>query len=652
MRRVAWLLLGLIVAAGLFFRLYRLDEIPPGMTHDEADVGYHAAVVYETGQRHVVDQPYGFIHQPFVQYSGALWMHLFGPTDNAQRLHSVFFGTLLIIATYCWARLAFDTSIALAAAAFMSIGFWPVMTSRFALNNQPVPAIFTIGVLLLWRSLFRDTTRRGCLLLVVAAGFFLGLSVYPYEAGRAALASIPVSLVYLLLFSHPRLSRASRIAFGIVLAVAFLVAAPHLLDPRSWGRTGTLVSETVGAGGADSLLAASVEGLGTIFLRGDPFVTYNIPGRPIFDPILAVPFVAGFIAAARNWRTPAYGFTLIWLLFGLVPTLVVGAFTSTIHSIAAQPPVFVLLGIGLVTIARFAARSRAMLAPLVVGALLIYSAATTFNDTFNAWGSEPAVRAAYYNYFASMIDAVNARTGARDIAISSAFPDKPLDPFIAARLLRRDDVTLRHFNATRALVFPDADSALLLVPSLTPIPWEIGQRLGFPPPSVVLQSHPADAFDAYDWNPRAASEQLASQLEPFSTIFGGAIELIGAAIHHPQLPPWRDDAIITLWRVLDPAALGPIDPAKYDREAVLFTHMVDGKGAPLAQDDRLDAPASSWRAGDTFVQVHRLAVGLDVAPGRYRVVVGIYTLPALSRLPASTGGDSVTIGEIRVGPAP
>lgn len=654
MRRVKWLLLALIVAAGVFLRLYRLGDIPPGMTHDEADVGYHAAVVYETGQRHVVDQPYGFINQPLVQYSGALFMRLFGPSDVAQRLHSVFFGVLLIAVTYLWTRRGFDAWVAVTAAALMAVGFWPLMTSRFALNNQPAPAIFAIGILWLWSALFGAAlSQPGRFLTAAASGLFLGLAVYPYEAGRAALASIPAFGLYLFasrrFANAPALPRSLR-PLVVATVVAALVAAPHLLDPRSWGRTGTLVSETVGAGGAGSLAATIAEGLGTIFVKGDPFVTYNIPDRPIFDPILAVLFVVGLVVSLRRWREPAYGYTLIWLVFGLAPTLVVGAFTSTIHSIAAQPPVFVLLGIGVRAIAQLVARPRVRVA--LLGGLAAYSAGVTFDDYFNRWADSPAVRAAYYHYFAAMLDEVNTRADRHDVALSSAYPDKPLDPFIAARRLRRSDVRLRHFDARRALVFPDSDSALLLIPALTPIDPALAARLDLPAPRTI-RLRPDDliaSFDEYDWNPRASLQHLTSNLPLLNVRFGGALELLGAQVVTSKVASGGEVVVITLWRVIDPLALGAVHATKYDREAALFTHLIDGNGPPVAQDDRLDAPVSSWRAGDAFTQVHRLTLKPDVAPGRYRLRVGVYTLPGQARLPASSGGDTVIVGEVEVTP--
>jgi hypothetical protein len=128
------------------------------------------------------------------------------------------------------------------------------------------------------------------------------------------------------------------------------------------------------------------------------------------------------------------------------------------------------------------------------------------------------------------------------------------------------------------------------------------------------------------------------------------VRLIGARIDPPQVTHGERVSVLTLWRVIDPAALGPIDASLYDHTAVLFTHMLDANGAIIAQDDRLDAPASSWQSGDAFVQIHRLSIGPDVAVGAYRLLAGVYLPPHNHRLRSDDGSDAVEIGALEVRP--
>ena len=46
--RNEWVLLGLVIAISIFFRLYQLDTIPLGLHSDEAVMGYHARHILQT----------------------------------------------------------------------------------------------------------------------------------------------------------------------------------------------------------------------------------------------------------------------------------------------------------------------------------------------------------------------------------------------------------------------------------------------------------------------------------------------------------------------------------------------------------------------------------------------------------------------------
>ena len=88
--------------------------------------------------------------------------------------------------------------------------------------------------------------------------------------------------------------------------------------------------------------------------------------------------------------------------------------------------------------------------------------------------------------------------------------------------------------------------------------------------------------------------------------------------------------IATVWQIRE-------EPQE---ELVLFTHVLDENGAPLAQDDRLDAPTHGWQAGDIVIQLHTLQLPADLAPGAYRLAVGFYHASDWRmRLPLTAGGE-------------
>jgi len=642
------------------FRLYRLDEIPPGMTHDEADTGYFAAAVYR-GQPSQVIAPYGYAYQPFTMYSGALFMRLFGPNDLALRFHSAFWGMVLIVFTYLWARRLFGAAVGLGGAALMAVSFWTVFDSRFALNSAPAPALFTAAMYFLWRALDLHSDRLSSLpadwKVCATWGLFAALlaaSFYVYEATLAAAASMGLLWFYLALFNRAWFRRHGLWLAG-ALAVAGLLAAPHLLDPHSWGRPNTLSEPLREAwrGNWKPLAANIVSGLGTLSFKGDTLVTYNLPGRPIFDPLVSLFFYGGVALCLARWRRPAYAFTLFWAAMGMVPTLILGEWTSTLHSKAAETPLMVLPALGAVEAGCFVTRRWGkrwgrMFAGVCV-AWLFAVAAFTARDYFIRWGESSETRAAYFHNLVSILDYLNGSAYRGDVALSSPFPDQPLDPFIADMRLRRTDLAVRWFDARRALVLPNASRSLFILPPNTPLDPYFAERLDLRLiERVNLRAGDVDPFfDVFEWRPPTALERFLVSAVLTATAGGetvalpvsfGAMELVAYDMPERRIVAGRTVTVVTIWRVLDPEVL-PVPPHVYGRAAVIFVHALGADNIIIGQEDRLDAPAWNWRAGDWIVQLHRFPI--EATPGLYCLEVGIYNREDGQRLPVLVNGTVV-----------
>lgn len=80
------------------------------------------------------------------------------------------------------------------------------------------------------------------------------------------------------------------------------------------------------------------------------------------------------------------------------PSLLTGVVASSLRSIAAQPIVYLLVGIGYVELARFIDRiiSSHTLRSIPLGIRIITVMVYTYHDYFDAWGEAPDVRVAYH----------------------------------------------------------------------------------------------------------------------------------------------------------------------------------------------------------------------------------------------------------------
>ena len=128
---LAWLLLILVTAVSL--RLYQLNSIPPGLTHDEADHGITAVSILNGAREIYFTVGHG--REPLFDYATAGFMGLVGQTVWALRGTAVLFSLLMMGAMTAWARLAFNNRVALLTAAGLAVGFWPVMAARQGLRS-------------------------------------------------------------------------------------------------------------------------------------------------------------------------------------------------------------------------------------------------------------------------------------------------------------------------------------------------------------------------------------------------------------------------------------------------------------------------------------------------------------------------------------
>jgi hypothetical protein len=77
------------------------------------------------------------------------------------------------------------------------------------------------------------------------------------------------------------------------------------------------------------------------------------------------------------------------------------------------------------------------------------------------------------------------------------------------------------------------------------------------------------------------------------------------------------------------------------RDYQVFVHLLGDAPEPLAQGDGPPLsgyyPTSMWAAGETLVDPHPLSLPSDLPTGPYRLLVGMYNLETMERLPRLDG---------------
>lgn len=659
--RLGWILLILLTATVL--RLYDINDIPPGMTHDEADHGVDAWGVVN-GDRPIYFTV-GYGREPLYDYSTAVLMSFMGPTYLAGRLTSVYFSLIMIAGMYSWVRLAIDRRTALLTAAGLAVGFWSLMVSRHALRSVTLPALFMLALLFYWsayaaRPELSARRRFGHYLL---AGVFLGATFYTYIPSRILWLIFPALLLFLLVVDRAAFARAWR-GVLLTLAVAALIAAPLVrflvLNPEAEVRLNQLAGPVTAAldGDLAPLLANTLGGLATLTFTGDSQWRYNIAGQPFLPAVMGLLFYAGLalalyhvvvcmlrrqsLQAEQRVRAGAPLFlSLIWLILGLLPVLITGPELSTTQAVGMLPALYLFPALALVGAYEWleprTTRRLRRWAPLLALALFTVAGLRTAWAYFSVWANDPQVRLQYETTLVTMIRYLN-ETGGGPAAISSTTPDRFHDPATAAMTLTNPDVSLRWFNGQSSLLLAqDAVSRLVfsgqsaLHPALLPFIAGAGLEATLPlrgddvdRPITIYQIDGPAMLDTILPEFRGDNPSESANID-----FGGRLALLGYRMSDGPVKAGESIQLATLWRIEQPVS----------EEAVLFTHIIGPDGLPVAQADRLDVPSYYWHAGDVFVQLHEIVLPADLPLGNYTVAMGIYSRPGGARWPVTIDGQ-------------
>ena len=699
-RRTEAVTLLLILIAAAAFRLYQLDQIPPGFTHDEAGHGMDAIAILH-GARPIYEMV-GYGREPLYDYVVAMLMPIFGPHDLTLRLTSALAGLLLIVVAHFWIRRAFDIPTALLTSAFLAVSFWAISTDRQALRSALLPTLFTVAIYFLWRALrpHQRSISGGSALPTshfalgtshflagggadrwfnyIMAGLSIGLCLYTYMAARALPGVFVLLWMYLFIFHRPTWKQHWP---GILAMVALGIAVSLPMFAYLSSNPGSEVRLTQLSGPVDRLFAGDpseianniVSALGMFTFKGDNLWLYNIPDRPVLDWVSGAMFYLGVIIAFRRFRRVEYALALFWLLLGIFPSLITGAVASSLRSIAAQPVVYLLAATGAVEAMRGLERLEAsrVVRSVPLGALIVAVTLSTAQDYFRVWGQARDVRVAYHTTLAEIAHYLDRTAWPQPaVAISSIYPNRFHDPYAMELMLRRDDLSLRWFTGSfvdmtgaphASLIFPRASLAkvsgpspgltLVITQSIAPIdPIFAGAFAKHAEAIDSIELRPDDfnpRFEVYRFDGVGALEDLlaASHVPAHTLDFGHVLELIGYQIGTAQVKPGETIEAVTYWRIT----------STFKREVMLFTHALtrDPSRPVLAQQDSLDVPSYAWAPGDAFAQVHRFSVPVDALPGSYPLEVGAYTHDDGTRLPVydqagKAIGDHFIIGSVEV----
>lgn len=649
MRR--WLPLLAILGLAAALRLIALTANPPGLQHDEVFHGHDAVTVL------LGDRPLYFTsnagNEPLFIYLMAVTVGVFGHTELGIRLAAVFCGMLTVLFTYLWIRRAFNQRVALIATALLAVNFWPLFLSRVGLRAVAVPMMASLTAWLVFRMWSSDSTSRPAqhaLRSAVLAGMALGLSLYTYPAAR----TLPViGVAFLVIYSL--IVRKLNKPLLLTLIVAAIVFAPLGYTIATLPQADVRLQQLGGpvqaalSGNFEPVLRYTLDTLGMFTFGGDPIARYNLPGRPVFDPITGLFFYLGLILALRQWREPRHLFALLWLPIGLLPSMLSDSAPSFLRASASLPVTFLFPALTMDwALNRRGAEARRMLG-LAFAAGAMVSAVSTVWDYFFVWPNRADVREVYRTDLAQAAKWIEQQPTDQPIVVAGTNP-RDLDPFLFDfQLPTKHDV--KWVDRAYSIVWPER-SGVLISPAYSPIDPTLRDRW-LPAPSFVSRFEDGSpAFEVFELAAAPTVEPAAitvgdGQRQNTPIDFNSTLTLLGYEATSTAKPcEWAQ--FWMYWRVKQ-------DLNGQQLPLSIFVHLLDQTGELKVGRDLLGFPSAGWRAGDGWVQQNDLQLPCTIEPGTYQLEIGVYSQADGSRwqvidAAGTNRGDRVLLSTVEVKP--
>jgi 4-amino-4-deoxy-L-arabinose transferase-like glycosyltransferase len=460
------LLIGVVLLAA-FLRLYRIDSLPPSAGYDQAEYGLDALAILD-GERPVF-LPANFGREPLFSYLVAISFLFLSDRTTAIYVASAVVGILTVPAVYLVADEMFSSEEGsfsrwggLLAALATAICHWHLSWSRLGMRVILVPLFASLVMYFLWRGL-----RVGSRWAFAASGFFLGLSLYTYQAARI----FPVLVLFCFACSawaRRSLSRRDLLGLALVAGVAVIVFAPlgyyFLSHP---GSASQRVEQTLRVDSSQGLLMQAralldqvVQVVSAFGIDGDWDPRVTIPGRPALSPFLASMFLLGLGVSLWRLKKPPHAALLSWLVLMSLPAVLARYGAATKRALGALPAVAMLIAVGSlvpycvlrwVVMRRLASGSRVLsgLLLLVVGAGFACTTGVTYRDYFLSWGQNENL----FIHFEAGVSAVGEYVGAlpsEERVYVSPLPSN--HPSIVLSSDRREDI--KGYNGRACIVLP------------------------------------------------------------------------------------------------------------------------------------------------------------------------------------------------------
>lgn len=395
----------LAVALVVFFRFYRLAEVPGEMFSDHAEKLLDVADVLQ-GDTHIFF-PRNTGREAIQFYLTAAVAMIFGTglSFMSLKIGTALAGLFTLPFIYLLGKEIGNRWTGLAAFVLAGMAYWPNVISRVGLRFPLYPLFVAPAMYFLVRGL-RHRRRNDFIL----AGLFLGLGLHGYSPIRLLPVVIVVGVGLYMLHRQSVNNRWpavwALVALALVSLIVFLPLLRYILeDPfgmfgyRAFSRLGTTERDYM-----TSPLLIFLDNLWRAwvmpFYKNGNIWVHSVTNRPALDVVTAGLYFLGTVTVLfryvrqRHWVDI---FLLVSVPLLMMPSILSLAFPEENPSLnrtgGAIVPVFIIAAIGLESAisslrARWSGRWGAALSAAIVAVMLLLSARQNFDLVFNKYDNQ------------------------------------------------------------------------------------------------------------------------------------------------------------------------------------------------------------------------------------------------------------------------
>lgn len=338
-----------IIILASFLRIYKIDQVPPSISWDEAAVGYNAYTIANWGKDEW-GNPFPFYFKSFEDdkhpvhiYSTAIFVKFLGLSDFSIRLPVAILGILNVILIFFLAKVFFSKNqVGLIAALFMAVSPYSLQFSRFNHEANFALFFFMLGLLLF----FIGKERKNFLLSL--SFLSLGISLLSYHSPKVV---VPPVIFILAIFYYKDLLKIKKYTvmgcFFLLLIIAIIFFNPALLGTARIQQT-AITEETI----KDTPLFKKTnnEILGRIdvvwnrylsyfspqylFISGDKNTKFSIQTVGAFYKLDVIFLIIGLIGLIKNISKKSF-ILLFWALLAPLPGSLSGGNEEVPHAARA-----------------------------------------------------------------------------------------------------------------------------------------------------------------------------------------------------------------------------------------------------------------------------------------------------------------------------